>query len=65
MLHLADIGLPAEKIAEIVYEALTTAHPKVRYQVTPDPLRHLMMNYFPKRLVDRIIAKRLGLTPQP
>jgi NAD(P)-dependent dehydrogenase (short-subunit alcohol dehydrogenase family) len=61
MLHLGDIGLPAEKVAETVYEALTRPHPKVRYQISPDPMRHLMTAYLPKRMVDKIIAKRLGL----
>jgi hypothetical protein len=37
----------------------------VRYQITPDPIRHLMTLWLPKRTVDKIIAKRLGLTPQP
>ena len=64
MLQLGSIGLPAEKIAETVYEALMTPHPKVRYQITPDPLRHIMTAYLPKRMVDKIIAKRLGLMPQ-
>src|SRR5215468_5767960 len=63
--HLADIGLPAEKIAEIVCEALTLPHPKVRCQVAPDPMRHLMTAYLPKRMVDGIIATRLGLMPRP
>ena len=40
------------------------AHPKVRYQIAPDPLRHLMTAYLPKRMTDKIIAKRLGLLPQ-
>jgi len=62
MLHLGESGLPAEKIAECVFEALTTAHPKVRYQITPDPVRHLVTAILPKRTVDGIIAKRLGLT---
>jgi NAD(P)-dependent dehydrogenase (short-subunit alcohol dehydrogenase family) len=64
MLRLGSIGLPPEKIAETVYEALTTPHPKVRYQITPDPMRHIMTTYLPKRMVDKIIAKRLGLMPQ-
>jgi NAD(P)-dependent dehydrogenase (short-subunit alcohol dehydrogenase family) len=63
MLHLGEIGLPPEKIAESVAEALTSARPKVRYQVTPDPMRHLITGVLPKRMVDRIIAKRLGLMP--
>ena len=61
--HLSEIGLPPEKIAELIVEALTTAKPKVRYQITPDPMRHLITGFLPKRMVDRIIAKRLGLMP--
>jgi NAD(P)-dependent dehydrogenase (short-subunit alcohol dehydrogenase family) len=63
MLHLGEIGLPAEKIAERIADVLTSAHPKVRYQITPDPMRHLMTAVLPKRMVDKIIAKRLGLMP--
>jgi len=63
MLHLGETGLPAEKIAETVAAALTSAHPRVRYQITPDPMRHLITGVLPKRMVDRIIAKRLGLKP--
>jgi hypothetical protein len=63
MLHLGEIGLPAERIAECVFEALTAPHPKVRYQIAPDPMRHLMTAWLPKRMVDKIIAKRLGLMP--
>jgi NAD(P)-dependent dehydrogenase (short-subunit alcohol dehydrogenase family) len=63
MLHLGEIGLPPEKIAERIADVLTSAHPKVRYQITPDPMRHLMTAVLPKRMVDRIIAKRLGLMP--
>jgi NAD(P)-dependent dehydrogenase (short-subunit alcohol dehydrogenase family) len=61
--HLNAIALPAEKISEVVAEALTSAHPKVRYQITPDPMRHLITGMLPKRMVDKIIAKRLGLMP--
>jgi NAD(P)-dependent dehydrogenase (short-subunit alcohol dehydrogenase family) len=63
MKHLDSIGLPPEKIGERVFEALTLPRPKVRYQIAPDPLRHLMTAFLPKRMVDRIIAKRLGLMP--
>jgi len=65
MQHLESIGLPPERIAERVFEALTLPQPKVRYQITPDPMRHLMMTMLPKRMVDKIIAKRLGLMPPP
>jgi NAD(P)-dependent dehydrogenase (short-subunit alcohol dehydrogenase family) len=62
--QLGAIGLPAEDIAGCIFEALTSQSPKVRYQIAPDPLRHLVTAYLPKRMVDRIIAKRLGLMPQ-
>lgn len=61
--HLSEIGLPPEKIAERIFEALTSSNPKVRYQITPDPMRHLIMSVLPKRTVDKLIAKRLGLLP--
>ena len=63
MLQLGQSGLPAEKIAECVHEALTAPRPKVRYQITPDPMRHLITAMLPKRTVDKIIARRLGLMP--
>jgi NAD(P)-dependent dehydrogenase (short-subunit alcohol dehydrogenase family) len=61
--HLSEIGLPAEKVAEVIATALTSPNPKVRYQITPDPMRHLILGLLPKRTVDKIIAKRLGLLP--
>jgi NAD(P)-dependent dehydrogenase (short-subunit alcohol dehydrogenase family) len=63
MMQLGETGLPPEKIAEAIAEALTSANPKVRYQITPDPMRHLITAILPKRRVDKIIAKRLGLMP--
>lgn len=63
MMQLAETGLPAERIAEVICDALTIASPKVRYQITPDPMRHLITSVLPKRAVDKIIAKRLGLLP--
>jgi len=64
MQHLDSIGLPPERIAEVVYDALTLPRPKVRSQIAPDPMRHLMGAVLPKRMVDKIIAKRVGLLPQ-
>jgi hypothetical protein len=63
MLQLGETGLPAETIAERIAEALTSANPKVRYQITPDPMRHLMAAILPKRVLDKIIARRIGLMP--
>jgi NAD(P)-dependent dehydrogenase (short-subunit alcohol dehydrogenase family) len=61
MLELGRKGFPPEKIGEAVYRALTAAKPKVRYTVTPDPIQNVMVNTLPKRVVDRMIAGRLGL----
>ena len=64
MLQLGATGLPAETIAEKIFAALTLPNPKVRYSIVPDPMQVLMASLLPRRTVDKIIAKRLGLTPQ-
>lgn len=64
MMHLGTVGLPAENIAEKVFAALTLPSPKTRYTVVPDPVRQMVMGLLPKRVVDKLIAKRLSLTPQ-
>src|SRR5712671_1347875 len=64
MLQLGEGGLPVEKIGELVHLALTSPNPRVRYQIAPDRMRHLMTAMLPKRTVDKIIAKRLGLMPK-
>lgn len=53
-------GLRPEQVGRLVWRALTTAKPKTRYVITPDPLQNLLANSLPKRLVDRMIAARLG-----
>src|ERR1700759_4296094 len=63
MAHLDSIGRPPEPIAECVYNALTLPKPKTRYMIAPDPMRHLITQWLPKRMVDKIIAKRIGLMP--
>lgn len=61
MIAMGRKGLPPEKIGETVHTALTSARPKTRYVVTPDPLQNWMSNHLPRRMVDRAIARRLGL----
>ncbi len=58
-------GLPPEKLGAAVHTALTTAKPKVRYTVTPDPVQNFMTNNLPKRMVDNMIAGQLGLKKKP
>lgn len=57
-------GLSEERLGRAVWKALTAGNPKTRYVVTPDPIQNLMVNTLPKRMVDRIVARRLGLLPQ-
>jgi NAD(P)-dependent dehydrogenase (short-subunit alcohol dehydrogenase family) len=54
-------GYPPEKVGEVVWQALTTPKPGVRYAVIPgSSLRRIIQTLLPKRLVDRIIARNLG-----
>jgi NAD(P)-dependent dehydrogenase (short-subunit alcohol dehydrogenase family) len=62
MLDRGPKGLKPEKLGEAIHHALTAAHPKVRYSVSPDGLQDLMVNILPKRMVDRMIGGQLGLT---
>lgn len=62
MLQLGRSGLPPERIGEAIHTALTTPNPKVRYTVSPDMMQVIMSEYvLPKRVLDRIVGKRLGL----
>ncbi len=56
-------GLPAERIGETVRTALTTANPKVRYTVAPNPFQVFLTRVLPRRTVDKMIAGRIGLSP--
>jgi NAD(P)-dependent dehydrogenase (short-subunit alcohol dehydrogenase family) len=54
-------GYPPEKVGEVVLHALTTASPHVRYSVIPgSSFQRIIQMLLPKRMVDNIIAKRLG-----
>jgi NAD(P)-dependent dehydrogenase (short-subunit alcohol dehydrogenase family) len=61
MLGIGKSGLPPEKIGEAIATALTAPNPKVRYVVSPSPMQVLMTEVLPKRTLDRITGKRLGL----
>lgn len=54
-------GYPPEKVGEVVWHALTTPKPRVRYAVIPgSSFRRIVQMLLPKRMVDRIIARNLG-----
>ena len=54
-------GYPPEKVGEVVWHALITPKPHVRYAVIPgSALSRVIQMLLPKRMVDRIIARNLG-----
>jgi NAD(P)-dependent dehydrogenase (short-subunit alcohol dehydrogenase family) len=58
-------GLAPEKLGRVILHALTTASPKVRYAVVPSFIQDsLIPAIMPRRMVDRIVAGRLGFTPK-
>ena len=61
MIALGRKGLPPERIGEAVRTALTASHPKTRYTVAPNPGQQLMVAVLPKRTMDKLLARRLGL----
>ncbi len=52
-------GLPAVKVAKVVYKALTKKKPKLRYTVTADKLQNFMVKHFPAGWIDGSIKKEL------
>jgi NAD(P)-dependent dehydrogenase (short-subunit alcohol dehydrogenase family) len=59
----AKDALPAEAVAAVVHTALTAEKPRVRYTVTRAPLFNWILPLIlPSRWLDKLAAKRLGLT---
>jgi len=62
MVQSGKKGYPPEKVGEVTWQALTTPRPRVRYAVVPGSfLNRLLPLVVPKRLIDRYIARYLGL----
>lgn len=64
MAAMSKKGLPPERVGELVHFALTTPSPLIRYAIVPNRLQQLIQRILPWRLLDRIIAGRLGLLPK-
>jgi NAD(P)-dependent dehydrogenase (short-subunit alcohol dehydrogenase family) len=65
MVESGKQGYPPEKVGEVVRYALTTPRPRVRYAVVPNALSGWFIPMLlPKRLVDAMIARRLGFKNQ-
>lgn len=61
MVESGKKGFPPEKVGEVVWEALTTPKPRVRYAVIPgNPFTNFIQSLLPRRMVDNIIARNLG-----
>jgi NAD(P)-dependent dehydrogenase (short-subunit alcohol dehydrogenase family) len=56
-------GLPAEKLGEVVWRALTVRAPRARYSVVPRSLLNWTLPMLPARVLDRAIARNFGLVP--
>jgi NAD(P)-dependent dehydrogenase (short-subunit alcohol dehydrogenase family) len=63
MLKMGRRGLPAERVGAVIAEALTTRRPRTRYVVTPTPFQYALSRVLPRRMIDRMIARGLGLVP--
>lgn len=63
MLAQGKQGLPPSDVGDLVWHCLTDPKPKVRYEILRKPLMDAALpRMLPPRMVDNIIAKRLGLT---
>jgi NAD(P)-dependent dehydrogenase (short-subunit alcohol dehydrogenase family) len=58
-------GLPPEDVAQLILHALTAKKPWARYTITPGQGMRFFTALLPKRVQDRLIAKRLGLEYKP
>jgi len=64
MITRAQKGYPPEKVGEVVLQALIVSKPRVRYIVDPENFMiQIIQGLMPRRVLDRIIAKNLGLKP--
>jgi NAD(P)-dependent dehydrogenase (short-subunit alcohol dehydrogenase family) len=59
-------GLEASVVGDVVTTALTTAKPKARYAPVPNKLVNWWAAILlPARMIDKVVAKNLGLLPRP
>lgn len=63
MLETGRNGLPVERLGALVRRILTTPRPRVRYVAAGNRFEVWLLRRLPKRLIDRMIAGRIGLGP--
>jgi NAD(P)-dependent dehydrogenase (short-subunit alcohol dehydrogenase family) len=55
-------GYPPEVIGNVVWRALTTARPKVRYAIVPNRLTNwIIPQLIPMRILDKLVARFMGI----
>lgn len=65
MQQFGDSGLEAEDVGALALHILTTAKPKTRYAILKNKFAMWTLpNLMPKRLVDKAVAKRFGMSPR-
>lgn len=57
-----QLGLPAERVAQDTWHAMTATRPRLRYAPVPNKFREWTLpKFIPRRVQDRLIAKLLRL----
>ena len=65
MQAFGDAGLEASDVGALVLKILTAAKPKTRYPILRNKLAMWTLpNLLPRRMLDRIVARRFGLEPR-
>jgi NAD(P)-dependent dehydrogenase (short-subunit alcohol dehydrogenase family) len=66
MMNAGRNGLEPSDVGDLVWHALSTEKPKVRYEILRRPFMDAQLpRLLPPRMVDRTIAQRLGLQRKP
>jgi NAD(P)-dependent dehydrogenase (short-subunit alcohol dehydrogenase family) len=61
MVTQGKVGLPASDVGDLIWRCLTMAKPKTRYAILRKPfMDRILPKLMPPRMVDKIIARRLG-----
>jgi NAD(P)-dependent dehydrogenase (short-subunit alcohol dehydrogenase family) len=56
-------GIPVEQVGALIWRALTTKRPRARYAPAPNPWVNALLPLLPRRWLDRIAARVIGLRP--
>jgi short-subunit dehydrogenase len=59
--NLGKAGTTPEKVAEVVYRALTAEKPRTRYLIGPQAFALVLLQFLPDRWRDRLILRWAGL----